>query len=54
MKIDGDTTLQDLRIHQKLSKIFTLGTSTNPVLLNQQYVKVEGKEGENLGFSSII
>ncbi len=44
--------LQDLKIPQKLLKIFTLGTLINPSLVNQQHAKVEGKEVENLGFFS--
>ena len=50
MKIESGTILQNLRIPQKLLKIFTLGTLTNLSLVNQQYAKVEKKEVENLRF----
>ncbi len=52
IKIESGTMLQDLRIPQKLLKIITLGTLTNPSLVNQQYAKLGGKEVKNFEFFS--
>lgn len=48
--IENSTMLQDLRIFQRLLKIFTFDILTNLSLVNQQYIKIEGKKIKNLVF----
>lgn len=54
IKIKGGMILQDLKIPQKLLKIFTFLILTNSDLTNQQYAKMREKGVENLEFSSTI
>lgn len=54
IKMDSDTILQQLRIFQKLLKIFIFLTLTNSSLVYQQHTKVRGRDIKNSEIFYII